>query len=286
MLAKPLSPIQKLILVVLDDFAGIDGEAYPSLSTLADRCCVSLSAIKSNLNDLEAAGLIVRDRRHRQATHYRINYHAITDSGSGLVRQTDSGRPPEGQPRPPSGFNVGRQKANGRPPSGHQPVIETDKEKRSRKQDACAADAASPAPPKREGSKRGKKHAEYTPEFEGFWQAYPAKVRTGKQDAFRAWVKVLSHLNGSRPDAAAWLAQRARDLAASPKASGPYVPRPSTFLNGGRYDDDPAAWQDSGIERTNGQAQPPEDLEAYAAQIQQQLDDEKATRRRMMGLAP
>lgn len=68
--------------------------------------------------------------------------------------------------------------------------------------------------------------------FDTFWAAYPRKV--GKDAARRAWGKVTR-----RTDPAVILA----GLAAYPfdLARSQFIPHPATWLNGGRWQDDPAA---------------------------------------------
>jgi hypothetical protein len=73
-----------------------------------------------------------------------------------------------------------------------------------------------------------------TPGFEAFWAAYPKKVK--KQEAVSAWKKL-------GPDEALTAAiMRAIDSAkGSPdwrKENGRYIPHPSTWLNGRRWEDE------------------------------------------------
>lgn len=87
----------------------------------------------------------------------------------------------------------------------------------------------------------------YPASFEAWWNAYPRKV--GKAAAFRAWTKAGRRIMGehgcSKPEAAQRLLAAAQAFAGSPKAKGEFCPHPATWLNQGRYDDDPAEWMDS-----------------------------------------
>lgn len=80
--------------------------------------------------------------------------------------------------------------------------------------------------------------------FNRFWSLYPRKV--GKRDARGAWKKAVDAIRHEKPCAkvdAVLLIERAVALfSASDKAKGEFCPHPSTWLNQGRYDDDPAAW--------------------------------------------
>jgi hypothetical protein len=74
-------------------------------------------------------------------------------------------------------------------------------------------------------------------QFEQFWQAYPKK--TGKEAAAKAWKKI------ARPaetlvqilDALAWQTKSEQWL----KERGQYIPNPATYLNQGRWQDQPVA---------------------------------------------
>jgi hypothetical protein len=76
---------------------------------------------------------------------------------------------------------------------------------------------------------------------------YPRKEAKGK--ALEAWKKAGKRLVGSgmsRPGAVAHLLDRVQAYASSPRAtqSDPSkIPHPATWLNQGRYDDDPQTWQ-------------------------------------------
>jgi hypothetical protein len=84
--------------------------------------------------------------------------------------------------------------------------------------------------------------------YDVFWRVVPRKV--DKEKAHKAFVaarKRLTKLGQTPAEARAFLVERMAAFAASPKAQGQYCPYPATWLNGGRYDDDPAEWN-----RTDG----------------------------------
>lgn len=87
----------------------------------------------------------------------------------------------------------------------------------------------------------------YSEEFILWWKQYPQKV--GKLKALTAYEASIARVKverGFQPvEAHQHLLTAARAFAASDKGRGQYVPHPTTFLNEGRYDDDPSAWQDS-----------------------------------------
>ncbi len=80
--------------------------------------------------------------------------------------------------------------------------------------------------------------AEYSPDFQRFWDAYPTKRRLGKKQAYAAWQKAIK-----TADAEA-IVGKAAEYAASDRGQGEYSCMPATWLNQGRWEDDPAAWQD------------------------------------------
>lgn len=84
--------------------------------------------------------------------------------------------------------------------------------------------------------------------FEEFWAEVPKKI--GPKAALRAWrsaVRDVARLNGTtHQQAAAKMKSAMRTFAASPKAKGRFCPSPARWLREGRYDDDPATWQEGG----------------------------------------
>lgn len=84
-------------------------------------------------------------------------------------------------------------------------------------------------------SPRSPARTAYSDDFEKFWQEYPKRI--GKGDAWRAWVKIA-------PDEGLVTAmleaiQRGRLSKQWQENGGQYIPNPATFLNQGRWDDDP-----------------------------------------------
>lgn len=82
--------------------------------------------------------------------------------------------------------------------------------------------------------------------FDRWWKVYPRKV--GKKKCAKAHALALKGLalsrNESHSDAAEWLLTVTMAFAESPKGrSGQYCPHPETWLNQGRWDDNPAEWE-------------------------------------------
>ncbi len=64
---KDLKSGQKLLLVVLANYADTSGIAWPSRKTLAGDCCCGLDTITANMRALESAGLVARFERRRKS---------------------------------------------------------------------------------------------------------------------------------------------------------------------------------------------------------------------------
>jgi len=80
--------------------------------------------------------------------------------------------------------------------------------------------------------------------FERFWRAYPSSRRKKKEAARRAWRKLNPDLALCRVMAAALERdKRSRDWL---KDNGAYIPHPSSWLNGRRWEDEPDKDNDSG----------------------------------------
>jgi hypothetical protein len=85
----------------------------------------------------------------------------------------------------------------------------------------------------------------YSPCFERWWGQYPEGHRTGKQVAYRSYKKtggILVARGMSKEQAVEFLLAKVTEFANSPKGRSEYVPYPATWLNQGRYDDAPEAW--------------------------------------------
>jgi hypothetical protein len=81
--------------------------------------------------------------------------------------------------------------------------------------------------------------------LEAIYRVYPRKV--GKRVAMKAIARAVQHVKArGMPlrDAQVWLYHRVEEYARSPAGQhGEFTPHPATWMNQGRYDDDPAEWQ-------------------------------------------
>jgi len=79
-------PTSKLILIKLADQANDDGECWPSQSTLAAECGVSVPTVKRRVGLLEAQGLLTRSQRRASGFHQSNMYVlSMNDGGSTVI---------------------------------------------------------------------------------------------------------------------------------------------------------------------------------------------------------
>jgi hypothetical protein len=81
------------------------------------------------------------------------------------------------------------------------------------------------------------KREKYPPDFEAFWQAFPAERRRGKPDALKAWKRATDL---TEPQT---LIDAAKRYAVSPKAKAGFARMPATWLRAEAWTEDEAAWQ-------------------------------------------
>lgn len=70
---SPLPTGQKVVLLALCDNANDQGECYPSVTMLAQKCSMTDRSIQRHIADLEKAGILARELRTGRSTVYRIN---------------------------------------------------------------------------------------------------------------------------------------------------------------------------------------------------------------------
>jgi len=85
---KVKSASQKLVLLMLANYADDQDKCWPSKQTLADTCCMSKSAICSNILQLEKLGFLQVEKREGTSSIIRLNMGVL---------QEDRGCPVDGQ---------------------------------------------------------------------------------------------------------------------------------------------------------------------------------------------
>ena len=92
---RDLSPSEKLVLIVLGNFADAAGSAWPSQKTLADMTCLTDRTIRSALASLEEKGLIVRTQRVREDGSRRSDMIALVMTERPSVQPETPSEDPE-----------------------------------------------------------------------------------------------------------------------------------------------------------------------------------------------
>lgn len=143
-IALKLPTREKFVLLMLANYAGERGEAWPSTLRLAEDTGMSRSTVIEALRKLEATGAMRVERRMQDGVNLPNIYHLHlgwrpNDAADG------GGSPPAGLPVGPGG--VVRQPEGGSPGAGHEPVIEPITTTTTRNAGARASDAQAPATP-------------------------------------------------------------------------------------------------------------------------------------------
>jgi predicted transcriptional regulator len=202
-----------------------------TIKRIAQELGESTRTVRRHLNHLEAHGYIVRNRIRSG----EIYSYSIANSKKWKAR-TEMAAPEATDVLTPRTNLAAPEAKNGRANKEGRQVDKVDRVDKH----TCATDVA----------------------CERIYQAYPKHV--GKAAALKAIGKAISgiqkQMGGTREDAADFLYSQVIKFADSPKGKqGRFTPYPATWMNQGRYFDDPVEWH-SVIEfsegKTNGHAKP------------------------------
>lgn len=232
-----------LILLAIADTANDEGVAWPSKASLLRKTRVGANTLDRRLKALRDAGLLLREERAGTSNLYRLPVPWVHV----MAVPTSPNRAPSpkvGSPRlgDPHGGGVGTPTVGGRgtptvgegvPPTvGDRTVSEpsgngqgTTKGPTDDVPAVLELPIATPAP--------GRHPAEG---FDDFWAVYPR--REAKAAARRAWNNAAKHATPAQIVAGA---ARYRD---DPNRDPAYTAHPATWLNAGRWDDDPLPARD------------------------------------------
>ena len=86
--------------------------------------------------------------------------------------------------------------------------------------------------------KGSKWRAEYSEDFEQFWQTFPSRRKTKKRKAFADFKKAIKRVD------VATLMTAVEEYARSNKGRGEFCQMPSTWLNGDCWEDDRTSWNE------------------------------------------
>lgn len=89
---------QKMVLLALCDNANDQGECYPSISMLAEKCSIGRSSVFEHMAELEKTGAVTKQCRAGRSTIYKIDPSRFqTSPDSEPVQKLDTTRPESGR---------------------------------------------------------------------------------------------------------------------------------------------------------------------------------------------
>lgn len=208
------SPYDRALLLIhlaMADFANDAGAFYASQPVLAEKARVSVEYVRQAVERMVADGLLVVTRkgtRRGRATEYLLTPLPPKLVGGSADPVPDS---------PPNQVGEDPPTLTDSPPNSapSQPSYTT---VLGEEQSGAAAPALA-------------RYVELNEAFAAFWAAYPRRV--GRQAARKAWQRAVATVS---PEV---ILEAARRFAADPNRSPLYTPHPTTWLNQGRWDDDP-----------------------------------------------
>ena len=171
-------------------------------------CGAGRDAVRTALRELEKFGYLTRVQQHDASGHFSRNEYIVTD-------EPDAGAPLTGFP------------ATDEPSAGEPPPDEPMTENPTQQNKDCTNTPYSPP----EGD--GEQGVDWAL-FEQFWAAYPRKQN--KERTRRAWKKLRPDLALCRTMSAAL--ERDKRSEQWRKDNGAFIPHPSSWLNGRRWEDE------------------------------------------------
>lgn len=229
-------PTATLVLIALADNANDDGTGcWPSVQTLTNRARCSRRTVQRHLRDLEAAGIIRQGNQalvagyppNRRPTVYDLNMAMVRaqDRGDNLTPQGLWGDTDDILGRHPEHSGASSTTSRG---VTHDTQTVLEPPTKPTQETIIAQPLSFPAPDDR---------------WEEFWKTYPRKV--AKPQARKAWEKALKTTDAEVIIAGA---TRYRD---DPNRLPQFTAHPATWLNAGRWDDDPLPGRAGGFKETH-----------------------------------
>jgi predicted transcriptional regulator len=232
---RGLKPATKIVLIQLSDRHNKDtGRCDPSIKTLSDDCEMDRTTVMRHLTKLEELGLLTRVTRGREdggrdknsyilhmpkqevttvseATATQVSLGVKSQNATGVKSQNDGGL----------SRNFGGVKSQSYATLTCKEPVSEPEEELSLFGEADQAESSD---------------AQFESQFAEFWQAFPTGRKTDKPKAIVAFKKALDgKLRGvPKVDAATIIAAAKRYAASNPDPN--FVPIPTTWLNGARWD--------------------------------------------------
>ena len=230
-----LSLIERVILAAIASHADEAGHAFPGESLLAAETTLGLRSVRNALRGLEGLGVLKVTRRGRQ----RPNEYAIqVDALESLPRVTGTNGHVTGTTDRMTGTTCRSQEGE-RPASDDRVTGTTLPEVtgttcRLTAHTATAHRTDPPVVPR----------GDDLPGFVEFWNIYPNKV--GKDAARKGWVK-----KRCEPIADVVIGALKAQMPYLVREGGKYIPNPATWINQGRWQDEPASRNGHDARRVN-----------------------------------
>ena len=217
---KGLSLAAKAVYIVLEFRQGKNGSAWPGVRSIAADAEIDKTTVVRAVRELETAGLIVATREQKgRGTSYSILPEVSAPCAQSDTLEVSAPCVP-GVRAAHTGVRAMRTGVSAQ--RGPNSTSEQDHEQ-NHEHDQLPAEAPKPS-----------KKAQQDADFAAFWEAYPKKV--GKKAARKAWDKAKD-----RPDIDTILVALAvwTQTEQWTKDSGQFIPNPTTWINQGRWDDEP-----------------------------------------------
>ena len=196
-----------------------------TVSGLASVCGAGKSAVSSALQEMEDFGYLTRIQRHDNAGHFSRTEYIVTDEPTGdrAAESCDNDTPLSENPSTVHPSTVD--------PSTDQPLTGNQTQQNK---DCTNTPYSPPEGDVQEPVQECAKQAVDWGLFERFWSAYPRKQN--KERARRAWKKLNPDVELCRIMSAAL--ERDKQSDQWRRDGGEYIPHPSSWLNGRRWEDE------------------------------------------------
>lgn len=89
---QQLSVTQKAVLISLADQANDAGVCWPSMGSIAKRCCMSERAVRTAMDHLESVGLLTRERRFNSSSVYSVTPANFNANAAGTKGKRKAGK--------------------------------------------------------------------------------------------------------------------------------------------------------------------------------------------------
>lgn len=217
-----LKPVERLLLVALADYADESDSCFPGQELLSRRGCCSVRTVQRVVPRLEEMGVLKRERRYfaggRTSDRYVLNLAYATDCRVG-------GYPPSEATLPANQGALTRQLCQG----NHHNHQENHQFPSIVSPASAGGEVVSP------GRVVASKAAdEVAASFDEFWAVFPSGRKKAKDAARKAFAKAAGRVP------VGVILEGVRRYAADPNLPEPeFRPMPSTWLNQGRWDDEP-----------------------------------------------